>query len=86
MSSWSGRSRAYPSRPFPWSGAFVHPGLLHSDQDFARMKAEVAANAQPWTAGWNRLVANLGGGDYGPNSGGYDQWGYGTLTSTFDPP
>jgi hypothetical protein len=23
-----------------------------------------------------------GGGDYGPNSGGYDQLGYGTLTAT----
>lgn len=26
-----------------------------------------------------------GGGDYGPNSGGYDQLGYGTLTATLDP-
>jgi hypothetical protein len=26
-----------------------------------------------------------GGGDYGPNSGGFDQLGYGTLTSTLDP-
>jgi hypothetical protein len=26
-----------------------------------------------------------GGGDYGPNSGGYDQLGYGTLTFTLDP-
>jgi hypothetical protein len=23
-----------------------------------------------------------GGGDYGPNSGGFDQLGYGTLTAT----
>ena len=27
-----------------------------------------------------------GGGDYGPNSGGFDQLGYGTLTATLDPP
>jgi hypothetical protein len=27
-----------------------------------------------------------GGGDYGPNSGGYDQLGYGTLTFTLPPP
>ena len=27
-----------------------------------------------------------GGGNYGPNSGGYDQLGYGTLTFTLDPP
>jgi hypothetical protein len=26
-----------------------------------------------------------GGGDYGPNSGGFDQLGFGTLTSTLDP-
>jgi hypothetical protein len=38
--------------------AFVHPGLLHSQQDFERMRAKVAAGAQPWTAGWERLVAN----------------------------
>jgi hypothetical protein len=25
-----------------------------------------------------------GGGDYGPNSGGFDQIGYGTLTFTLD--
>ena len=25
-----------------------------------------------------------GGGDYGPNSGGFDQLGYGTLTATLD--
>jgi len=27
-----------------------------------------------------------GGGDYGPNSGGYDQLGYGTLTATLGGP
>jgi hypothetical protein len=27
-----------------------------------------------------------GGGDYGPNSGGYDQLGFGTLTATLDLP
>jgi len=37
---------------------FVHPGLLHGTEDLARMKARVAAGAQPWTQGWNRLVAN----------------------------
>lgn len=38
--------------------AFVHPGLLHSDQDFARMRKEVAQGAQPWTAGWQKLIDN----------------------------
>lgn len=39
-------------------GAFVHPGLLHNQADFDRMKTKVAAGAQPWKSGWDRLVAN----------------------------
>jgi hypothetical protein len=38
--------------------AFIHPGLLHSSADFDRMRAKVAAGAQPWTSGWDRLVGN----------------------------
>jgi len=37
---------------------FVHPGLLHSDDDFNRMKEKVAANAEPWKSGWDRLISN----------------------------
>jgi len=37
---------------------FVHPGLLHTDADFERMRLKVAANAQPWLAGWNALTSN----------------------------
>src|SRR5262249_1656052 len=40
------------------TGAFVHPGLLHSSLDFDRIKVKVSANAQPWKAGWDKLVAN----------------------------
>lgn len=36
----------------------VHPGMLHSAADFARMTAKVNAGAQPWLDGWNKLVAN----------------------------
>jgi len=40
------------------SRKFVHPGLLHTEADFDRMRAKVRANAQPWLAGWNALQAN----------------------------
>ncbi len=38
--------------------SFAHPGLLHSELDFERMKEKVAAGEQPWTSGWQRLVVN----------------------------
>ena len=40
------------------STSFVHPGLLHTEADFARMRDKVAAKAQPWIAGWNALASN----------------------------
>jgi hypothetical protein len=36
--------------------AFVHPGLLHTAADFARMQANY--QKQPWVGSWNRLTAN----------------------------
>lgn len=48
----------------PGSRPFTHPGLLHTDDDFARMRAQVNAGAEPWSSGWNELInsghANLG--------------------------
>jgi autotransporter-associated beta strand protein len=38
--------------------SFVHPGLLHKQSDFDRMKAQVAAGAEPWKSSWDILVAN----------------------------
>ncbi|MEU8108253.1 AbfB domain-containing protein [Nonomuraea muscovyensis] len=38
--------------------AFRHPGLLHTQADFDRIAAAVRAGAQPYRAGWEKLVAN----------------------------
>ncbi|NVM77916.1 hypothetical protein FHW83_003739 [Duganella sp. SG902] len=35
---------------------FVHPGLLHTEADFARMRAKVQGGVQPWLSGWNALL------------------------------
>ncbi|MBF0650140.1 alginate lyase family protein [Dysgonomonas sp. GY75] len=35
-----------------------HPCMLHTAADFKRVKEKVNANAQPWTDGWNILIAN----------------------------
>ncbi|WP_342235774.1 alginate lyase family protein [Inquilinus sp. OTU3971] len=37
---------------------FTHPGLLHTDADFSRIKTRLVASTQPWQDGWNRLTAN----------------------------
>ena len=42
----------------PTATGFIHPGMLHTDADFARMTAKVNAGAQPWTAGWKRLTGS----------------------------
>ncbi len=36
--------------------AFAHPGLLHTQADFDRMKQMVDAGTQPYLDGWNQLV------------------------------
>ncbi|KAI8069377.1 putative GPI anchored protein [Gongronella butleri] len=38
--------------------SFVHPGLLHTQADFDRVKANVAAGKSPWIEGYDKLVAN----------------------------
>jgi len=37
---------------------FSHPGLMHTEADFTRMREKVAASAQPWLAGWNVLASS----------------------------
>lgn len=57
-----------PSRPAPappgsaesaaGSRGFLHPGLLHTEADFDRMRNQVAQAQAPWVQGWQRLVDN----------------------------
>lgn len=35
---------------------FIHPGLLHNDADFERMRSHL--NREPWKSGWEKLIAN----------------------------
>ena len=45
-------------RAAPRPGGFVHPGCLHTQGDLDRIRAQVATGAQPWTKGWQVLLAN----------------------------
>ena len=37
---------------------FEHPGLLHKEADFQRMRDRIAAGEQPWLDGWNKLASS----------------------------
>ena len=37
---------------------FVHPGLLHTEEDFKRMREKVRANKSPWIEGWQKLTTS----------------------------
>lgn len=37
---------------------FVHPGLLHTERDFERVRANLAQGREPWVQGWQRLTSN----------------------------
>jgi Concanavalin A-like lectin/glucanases superfamily/Alginate lyase len=50
----------------PSATAFIHPGLLHTEADFLRMKTAVAAGAQPWADGWHALTSS-GHAQIGPS-------------------
>lgn len=57
--------RAETQTPTPETGAFVHPGGLHTQADLDRMKAKVAARETPWIEGWEELLKDpLAKADY----------------------
>ncbi|WP_442795964.1 alginate lyase family protein [Pelobium manganitolerans] len=35
-----------------------HVGGLHTEEDFVRIRAKIAAGAEPWTSSYNKLIAN----------------------------
>lgn len=35
-----------------------HIGGLHTEEDYARIRAKIAMQAEPWKSGWNKLIAN----------------------------
>lgn len=48
-------------------GGLLHPGLLHGDEDFKRMRTH--KDREPWKSGWLRLQANPhASADYKPRA------------------
>ncbi|RYP12731.1 hypothetical protein DL765_007169 [Monosporascus sp. GIB2] len=43
---------------FALGAAFEHPGLLHTEADFARIKGLVEAESRPWLTGWKKLASH----------------------------
>lgn len=44
--------------PSVMANSFIHPGALHTQADFDRMKAKIEQHLQPWTDGWEVLIKN----------------------------
>lgn len=50
------------------ANCYIHPGLLHTEQDFTRIIAKLNASAEPWTTGWTKLTSNThASSDYSPS-------------------
>ncbi|WP_251041350.1 hypothetical protein [Arthrobacter sp. ISL-30] len=50
--------RKAPATAATVASTYAHPGLAHTLSDIEHVSAKVAAGINPWTGGWNRLVAN----------------------------
>ncbi|WP_460704839.1 hypothetical protein, partial [Myceligenerans halotolerans] len=49
---------AWTAGSIPAAAVAAHPSMLHTAAGLARAADRVAAGSQPWTGGWDRLVAN----------------------------
>ncbi|KAH6988937.1 chondroitin AC/alginate lyase [Ilyonectria sp. MPI-CAGE-AT-0026] len=70
MFSTSVSSSAAPTSTAPVlaPASFSHPGLLHADKDFARIRSKLAAGEEPWTTAWNKLLeSSYASSSYVPN-------------------
>jgi hypothetical protein len=54
----TGTSTSTGTTPTATAQGFTHPGLMHTEADFTRMRDKIAAGAQPWLAGWNALTSS----------------------------
>ncbi|KAL2842518.1 chondroitin AC/alginate lyase [Aspergillus pseudoustus] len=53
--------------PIVGCNALVHPGLLHTNADFTRIRSYVKAKTDPWYTGWEKLAAHANA-DYTPGA------------------
>lgn len=47
-----------PEFPIDENKVFLHPGLLHAQSDFDRIKIKTQAGLSPWKEGWDKLISN----------------------------
>src|SRR5690606_13326924 len=37
---------------------FIHPGMLHREEDFERIRTKIEKGEDPWSSGWDKLTSN----------------------------
>ena len=41
-----------------WAQGFIHPGILHTQADFDRVKEKLATGQEPWVTAYNNLLGS----------------------------
>ena len=41
-----------------WAQGFIHPGILHTQADFERVKEKLATGQEPWVTAYNSLLGS----------------------------